>query len=208
MPGTWVEPPSVGVYWTPAWWGFNDGFYGFHEGYWGPEVGFYGGINYGFGYNGFGFFGGRWNGGAFAYNSNYNNFGGRLFDNAYSENASHGAMNRVSFNGGNGGVRAQPTAQQAAAEHAQHVGATSAQAEHFHAAASNPALRAATNHGRPGDAATAKPNDFSHGVAARSAGPGAALRRRSRSASRRGARRTEHAGSARWPGRRGRGGAS
>jgi hypothetical protein len=38
-------------------------------GYWGPHVGFYGGINYGFGYGGVGFFGGEWRGGAFAYNT-------------------------------------------------------------------------------------------------------------------------------------------
>ena len=35
-----------------------------HLGYWGPHVGFYGGVNYGYGYVGVGFVGGRWEGGS------------------------------------------------------------------------------------------------------------------------------------------------
>ena len=49
-----------GVLWTPGYWGFVGGVYAFHAGYWGPHVGFYGGVNYGFGYGGVGFAGGRW----------------------------------------------------------------------------------------------------------------------------------------------------
>ena len=49
--------------------------YAFHEGYWGPHVGFYGGVNYGFGYGGVGFVGGRWDGGYFAYNTAVLNVG-------------------------------------------------------------------------------------------------------------------------------------
>ena len=60
VPGVWVTPPRVGVLWTPGYWGFAGGLYGWHAGYWGPHVGFYGGINYGFGYGGVGFFGGEW----------------------------------------------------------------------------------------------------------------------------------------------------
>src|ERR1700742_3678236 len=60
VPGTWVMAPEPGYLWTPAWWGWGDGGYAFHEGYWATEVGFYGGINYGFGYFGVGFGGGRW----------------------------------------------------------------------------------------------------------------------------------------------------
>jgi hypothetical protein len=175
VPGTWVEPPSVGVLWTPPWWGFEGGVYGFHAGYWGPHIGFYGGINYGFGYNGVGFFGGRWDGGVFAYNRGYNNFGGTHITNVYQENIVNN-NNHVSFNGGNGGIQARPTAEQAAAEHEQHIQPTGAQMNHFHAAAENPALRASTNHGRPEIAATARPGEFSGpgAIAARSAGPGAA----------------------------------
>lgn len=69
VPGTWVQPPSVGLYWTPGYWGYTNGAYAWNAGYWGPQVGFYGGINYGFGYLGTGFVGGFWSGGAFNYNT-------------------------------------------------------------------------------------------------------------------------------------------
>src|SRR5579871_1433889 len=69
VPGTWVEPPEIGLLWTPGYWAFHDGGFFFTDGYWGPEVGFYGGINYGFGYTGAGYFGGRWENGVFAYNT-------------------------------------------------------------------------------------------------------------------------------------------
>ncbi len=160
VPGTWVEPPRVGFLWTPPWWGFAGGFYGFHAGYWGPHVGFYGGINYGFGYNGAGFFGGRWDGDHFAYNGAVNNFGGTHITNVYRENVTNNTtINHNSFNGP-GGVEARPTREQEAAEHEQHIERTAAQTQHFEAARSNPELRAAANHGHPAIAATARPGDF------------------------------------------------
>ena len=70
VPGTWVQPPRVGVLWTPGYWGFVGGVYSFNVGYWGPHIGYYGGVNYGFGYVGVGFAGGRWVGNSFAYNQN------------------------------------------------------------------------------------------------------------------------------------------
>jgi hypothetical protein len=160
VPGTWVEPPQPDVYWTPAWWGWNDGVYAFHPGYWGPHVGFYGGIDYGFGYNGFGFFGGHWDHGGFAYNENVNNFGGTHVTNVYRENVTNNTVNRVSFNGGQGGINARPTADQEAAEHEQHIQPTAAQAQHFDAAKGNPALHYAKNHGNPAIAATPRPGAF------------------------------------------------
>src|ERR1700689_2887834 len=60
VPGVWVAPPRAGVLWTPGYWGFAGGLYNWHAGYWGPHVGFYGGVKYGFGYGGIGFFGGEW----------------------------------------------------------------------------------------------------------------------------------------------------
>ena len=83
VPGVWVSPPRAGVLWTPGYWGFAGGVYGWHAGYWGPHVGFYGGVNYGFGYGGVGFFGGEWRGGVFAYNSAVANFGGVHVTNVY-----------------------------------------------------------------------------------------------------------------------------
>ena len=62
VPGTWVLPPEVGFLWTPGYWGFSAGLYNWHPGFWGPTVGFYGGINYGFGYPGHGYYGGYWRG--------------------------------------------------------------------------------------------------------------------------------------------------
>ena len=44
-----------------------------YDGYWAPEVGFYGGIDYGFGYTGYGYEGGYWNDRAFFYNTAVNN---------------------------------------------------------------------------------------------------------------------------------------
>ena len=70
VPGTWVEPPRRGLLWTPAYWSWVEGRYVFYPGYWAREVGFYGGIDYGYGYTGEGYLGGRWENGAFFYNRN------------------------------------------------------------------------------------------------------------------------------------------
>ena len=60
VPGVWVAPPRPGLLWTPGYWALVNGFYRWRWGYWGPHVGYYGGINYGYGYGGVGFYGGRW----------------------------------------------------------------------------------------------------------------------------------------------------
>src|SRR3984885_6731252 len=60
--------PGDGYIWTPGYWGWGGSSFVWYDGYWGPTVGFYGGINYGFGYFGHGFEGGRWDGGHFFYN--------------------------------------------------------------------------------------------------------------------------------------------
>ena len=166
VPGTWVQPPAVGLLWTPGYWGWNSGVYAWNGGYWGPHVGFYGGVNYGFGYTGDGYYGGRWDHGAFAYNRSVNNFGNVHVTNVYNSTVINN-NNRVAFNGGNGGIAARPTPQQEAFAHEQHVGATSLQTAHEHTAASNPQLRYTANHGQPPIAATARPGEFTgHGVVA------------------------------------------
>ena len=83
VPGTWAQPPAVGLLWTPGYWGWGNGAYVWNAGYWGPTVGFYGGINYGFGYGGFGYGGGYWNNGAFYYNRSVNNINVANFHNTY-----------------------------------------------------------------------------------------------------------------------------
>lgn len=173
VPGTWVVAPEPGLLWTPGYWGWGGGVYLWHAGYWGPHVGFYGGINYGFGYGGVGFFGGRWNRGVFEYNTAITNVNTTVIHNTYVNKTviNNTTVNRVSFNGGTGGTTARPTHEEVAAEHEHHVAPTSMQAQHEHAASTNRALRASENHGRPAIAATAKPGEFKgHGVVAASEG--------------------------------------
>ena len=160
VPGTWVQPPEVDVLWTPPYWGWNDGVYLFHDGYWGQTVGFYGGVDYGYGYGGDGYQGGRWERGAFSYNRNVNNFGSVAIANAYASRVTVLNNSHVSFNGGPRGLRTRPTAAQAAVEHQHHLSATADQAQHMTAAAGNPALAASRNHGHPTIAATAHPGHF------------------------------------------------
>ena len=161
VPGTWVLPPAVGVLWTPGYWGWVDGRYFWHAGYWGPTVGFYGGINYGFGYFGSGFAGGHWDHDRFFYNRAVNNFGGMHITNVYNAPVRNVSAARVSFNGGRGGTIARPTAGQLSAAQERHVGPTSVQAEHEHAAAQNRAFLSSVNHGRPTVGATAHAASFS-----------------------------------------------
>src|SRR6185312_10563520 len=68
VPGAWILAPYVDALWTPPYWEFVGSRYRWHRGYWGTHIGFYGGIDYGFGYTGRGFYGGYWNNGRFAYN--------------------------------------------------------------------------------------------------------------------------------------------
>ncbi|HVA12583.1 MAG TPA: hypothetical protein VNF99_04990 [Stellaceae bacterium] len=160
VPGTWVQPPQVGLLWTPGYWGWRGGGYFWHVGYWGPEVGFYGGINYGYGYNGEGYYGGRWDHDHFFYNRAVNNIGNVRITNVYNEPVRNVTVTRVAFNGGRGGISARPTQQQQAFASQHHVAPTSSQSLHEHAAAGNHALLASVNHGRPAIAATARPAAF------------------------------------------------
>jgi hypothetical protein len=94
--GAWVVAPYVGALWTPGYWGYSGGYF-WHAGYWGRSIGYYGGINYGFGYFGTGFYGGYWNGGRFFYNSAYNHLNVTHIHNVY--------VNRVNgFDGRPGGA--------------------------------------------------------------------------------------------------------
>src|SRR5271170_7380758 len=124
VPGTWIQPPVVGVLWTPPYWGWVAGAYLFNAGYWGPHVGFYGGVNYGYGYGGSGYEGGRWNNGSFAYNRSVNNFGSTHVTNVYQKNVTVINNNNVSYVGGTGGLRAEPTAEERAAASERHVAPT------------------------------------------------------------------------------------
>ena len=159
VPGVWVQPPSVGLLWTPGYWGYEGGSYLFHGGYWGPHVGFYGGVNYGFGYGGVGFFGGEWRGREFAYNSAVANFGGVHVTNVYVDRnvVIHNTIvnnNHIAYNGGPGGIQHQPSAQVQQWSREQHVAATTNQMQHQQFAAQDRSQFAAFNHGRPGTVAS------------------------------------------------------
>jgi WXXGXW repeat (2 copies) len=173
VPGTWVLAPQPGFLWTPGYWGSNGGAFVWNEGYWGTRVGFYGGVNYGYGYGGRGFEGGYWQGGHLFYNRSVVNVGTTNITNVYNKTVINNVtVTRTSYNGGSGGVRAQPTAGESAAAHAQHLPPTTVQQQHLQVARSNPALRASANHGNPPIAATAKPGVLSGAgvVAAKSGG--------------------------------------
>ncbi len=160
VPGTWVEPPSVGVLWTPGYWGWGDGGYRFHDGYWGSHIGFYGGINYGFGYTGSGYYGGRWDNGRFAYNSSVNRVNVTVIHNTYNTRVVTNNTTRVSYNGGNGGVRARETARDRQVAKERHIERTSMQTQHVQAAKADRSQFASVNKGRPAVAATPKPGAF------------------------------------------------
>jgi hypothetical protein len=152
VPGVWVPPPSVGLLWTPPWWGWNNGVYAFNQGYWGPTVGFYGGVNYGYGYSGNGYWGGRWEGNAFRYNTAVTRVNTAVVHNTFVDRSVVNKQvnaNRASFNGPNG-VKAQPTAEQkAAAANARKMPATSQQLARQEAASKDRNLQASVNKGQP-----------------------------------------------------------
>ncbi len=173
VPGTWVQPPETGLLWTPGYWGWNDDdqAYDWYDGYWANDVGYYGGIDYGYGYPGDGYYGGRWQGNNFYYNGAVDNVQTVHITNVYTQQVpQRSTVERVSYNGGQGGVPARPTAQQTQARSQHHVEATAAQRQQVEAAKSNPQLFARNNQGKPAVAATAKPGDMSHPVAAKAAG--------------------------------------
>jgi len=170
VPGTWVLAPQQGYLWTPGYWGYGDGgAYLWHAGYWGPHVGFYGGVNYGYGYVGNGYAGGEWRSGAFFYNTAVVHVGGGVhITNVYNQTVVNNVtVNRVSFNGGSGGIQARATPAEEQAAHEQHLAPIAAQVQQERTARATPALRASENHGHPAIAATARPGEFSgHGVVA------------------------------------------
>ena len=148
--GAWVLPPAVGLLWTPGWWGWFDSFYRWHPGYWGPEVGFYGGINYGFGYFGVGYGGGYWLNRRFYYNTAVSRVNVTRIHNTYIDRTviRNVTVNRVSYNGGRGGVVAQPNAQQRAFANQRRFAPTQSQVNRRDEALRNPAQRYDTNRSR------------------------------------------------------------
>jgi len=168
-PGVWCPPPYYGALWTPPYWGFYGGRYGFHHGYWGLHIGFYGGVDYGFGYIGTGYFGGYWHGNDFYYNRAVTNVNFRT--NVYERpvvfnghSYGRGIENRVSYNGGQGGIRVAPRPSEVVAMHETHVGPIAAQTQVRTEASQNRAQFYNTNHGRPAQVAFARPTGVPAGA--------------------------------------------
>ncbi|HTA83069.1 MAG TPA: hypothetical protein VK783_09050 [Bacteroidia bacterium] len=158
VPGVWVASPEVGFLWTPGYWGFEGGYYLWHRGYWGPHVGFYGGINYGWGYGGRGFYGGRWEGGAFRYNTTVWHVNNQVIHNTYSERPAEGpGASRAAFNG-QGGVSAAPSPAERSAMAEHHVDPTSAQQSHEQAMSKDKNQLASVNKGKPATTAMSSVN--------------------------------------------------
>jgi hypothetical protein len=166
VPGVWVWPPAVGVLWTPGYWGWGGNAFIFHEGYWGPHVGFYGGINYGFGYGGVGFWGGRWEGGHFAYNTAVMHVNTTIIHNTYIDNT-HVNVNvgvHTAFNGGAGGIQAHASPQEQQWSHENHIAPTSEQQQHVQMAHADRSNFASANGGHPVNAAFSRPGSTAGAV--------------------------------------------
>lgn len=160
VPGDWVMPPRIGFLWTPGYWGWNGGFYFWHAGYWGPTIGFYGGVNYGFGYTGLGYQGGYWRGGAWYYNRDCNRFApGVQVTNVYQRTVVNNVTinNRVSYNGGAGGIMRQPNREELAAARGPHMAFTADQQRNQQLAGRDRRFLASVNHGSPPAMNLAKP---------------------------------------------------
>jgi hypothetical protein len=70
--------------------------------------------------------------------------------------------NRVSYNGGNGGIDARATSEEEAAAYSRHVGPVAAQTQSALSARNNPQQRFSANHGAPPATASARPNAAIH----------------------------------------------
>ncbi len=158
VPGVWVVAPYVNALWTPPYWDFYSGHYRWHHGYWGDHIGFYGGINYGFGYVGRGFYGGYWRDRHFNYNRDVTNVNVSVVHNVYNYRVTNVVTNtRISYNGGPGGINVRPTPPEIAVLHEQRMAPVAAQIAHARQAESNREQFASVNRGRPAEVALARP---------------------------------------------------
>jgi hypothetical protein len=149
--------PWVGALWTPPWWGYQNNVYIWHAGYWAPHIGFYGGIDYGFGYPGRGYYGAYWNQGRVFYNRQVTNVNITVIRNYYAASVPRVQVTRVSFNGGPGGVEVRPTRQELAVSRDPRLAPVPAQVDHARQAVANRAQFAEPGNQRPKDLAATLP---------------------------------------------------
>ncbi len=164
VPGAWVSAPFAGALWTPGYWGFVGDRYRFHHGFWGLHIGFYGGINYGFGYTGYGYYGGYWRDRHFFYNTAVNRVNVNIVRNVYVHNVvvnnvvvNNRFDNRVSYNGGRGGVMIRPRPAEMAVLREQRIPPMQSQLAVRREAEGNRAQFYQENHGRPQNAVFTRP---------------------------------------------------
>jgi len=159
VPGQWARAPFMGALWTPPYWSFSGGAYRFHSGYWGTHIGYYGGVNYGFGYNGVGFYGGYWRGNEFFYNTAVTRVPATI-STAYNHTTivngvtyGAGISVRTSYNGGPGGLKVRPLRSEIAAAHEPRMPETRSQALIRNQYSRRPDVAFSQNQGHPVSAA-------------------------------------------------------
>ena len=167
VPGAWVPAPYEGALWTPPYWGWQENVYVFHPGYWGEEVGYYGGVNYGFGYMGIGFIGGRWHEHRFEYNTAVVRVNETIIHTTYIDRTvirEHEVDHdrHLAYAGGPGGIRHEPNQDERRAMQVQHLAPTRFQQQHIEAARNDHANYFNANHGRPQNVALARPLPAEH----------------------------------------------
>jgi hypothetical protein len=163
VPGEWVEAPFVGAVWTPPYWDYEGSAYLFHSGYWGPHIGFYGGIDYGFGYPGRGYYGAYWRDNHLFYNRAVNNVNVNVIHNVYRHDVPRVQSSRVSYNGGHGGINMRPTQQERVVTHERRAPAQAVQTQM--------AQQARQQHNRTNFAAQPNRSNFNARPQARPAAP-------------------------------------
>lgn len=134
---------------------------------------------------------------AFHYNVVVSNVDVTVIHNVYKAPAATNiTVNRVSYNGGEGGVNARPTPEELAVAHQRHLPPVPAQTQHVQAARTNPQLRASANLGKPPIAATPKPGGFRDRAAVPASAAGAPYHPAGKGA----ATASHTASGAAWPG--------
>lgn len=160
VPGTWVTGPRASLLWTPGYWNWDKGVFTFREGYWSTEVGFYGGIDYGLGYSGLGFQGGRWDSGHFDYNTAVARVDSSVTHHLYNTPIND-PVSHISYNGGPGGINMiQPPPDPNMPVFSTvtvHIPPVSAQIQHAWIARNDPKQRYFANRGAPPVTATSVP---------------------------------------------------
>ncbi len=155
VPGIWMRAPRVGQLWTPGYWAFSGSGYGWHIGYWGSQVGFYGGVNYGHGYTGLGYQGGRWDRNVFRYNRAASNVDVKVVHNVYNTTViNHTKITKVSYNGGKDGIPVKPTSKELTFQKAVHTAPVAEQVQHEREAVSKPSQKATGPRTTPREDAT------------------------------------------------------